>query len=96
MTLTDPLIRNARPKDRPYKLSRELGLFVLVKPNGTKLWRYSYTYRGKEKLISFGAYPAVGLALARKRDQAQELATKPRNYWHWISARVNVVAATMR
>ncbi len=74
MPLTDTQIRNAGAQAKPYKLPRELGLLVLVNPNGTKLWRLAYTYRGREKLLSLGAYPAVGLTLARKRrDEAHQL-----------------------
>jgi integrase len=43
------------------------GLYLWVTPAGGKLWRWAYTYGGKEKLMSFGKYPAVTLALARDR-----------------------------
>ncbi|MGQ0622507.1 MAG: tyrosine-type recombinase/integrase [Panacagrimonas sp.] len=74
MPLTDTLIRTAKPKDKPYKLPREDGLFVLVNPNGSKWWRLSYTFTGKEKLLSVGTYPEVSLKLAReRRDEARRL-----------------------
>lgn len=74
MPLTDTMIRAAKPKAKPYKLPREHGLFVLVSPNGAKLWRFSYTIAGREKLLSFGRYPEVSLRLARrKREEAREL-----------------------
>ncbi len=74
MALTDTQIRNAQLKDRPYKLSDGGGLHLLVKPSGTKLWRLKYRHEGKEKLLSFGAYPDVTLKAARKaRDDAREL-----------------------
>ena len=70
--LTDTLIRNARPKDKPYKLPRERGLFIIVNPSGSKWWRLSYRFGGKEQLLSLGTYPAVPLVLARqRRDEAQ-------------------------
>ena len=47
--LTDIQIRNAKQKDKPYKLPKELGLFVLVNPNGSKWWRFSYGFGGKER-----------------------------------------------
>ena len=48
------------------------GLFVLVKPTGSRLWQMKYRFAGKEKLLSFGAYPAIGLAQARQlRDDAR-------------------------
>lgn len=72
MILNDTLIRSAKGKARPYKLPRELGLFVLVNPNGSKWWRFTYTFGGKEKMLSLGTYPDVPLKLAReRRDEAR-------------------------
>lgn len=72
--LTDTFIRAAKPKAKPYKLPREDGLFLLVNPTGAKWWRFAYSFGGKEKLISFGTYPAVPLSLARqRRDEARRL-----------------------
>ena len=59
-------IKGARSKDRPYKLADGEGLFLLVKPNGSKLWRLKYRFQGKEKLLSFGAYPDIGISAARE------------------------------
>ena len=73
-TLTDTLIRSARPATKPHKLPRESGLFVLVTPTGGKLWRFGYRFGGKERLLSFGSYPAVTLRQAReRREQARRL-----------------------
>lgn len=72
MPLTDTACRNAKATNSPLKLSDGGGLFLLVQPNGSKLWRLAYRYAGKQKLISFGAYPAVPLSDARAgRDQAK-------------------------
>ncbi len=50
------------------------GLFIQVSPQGSKLWRMAYRFTGLQKLLSFGAYPAVGLAAARhKREDAKKL-----------------------
>ena len=65
MKLTDPVIRAAQPKERPYKLSDGEGLVLLVQPNGSKWWRYRYRYNGKEKMLSIGTYPKVTLKEAR-------------------------------
>ena len=74
MPLTDAACRNAKATNSPQKLSDGGGLFLLVQPNGSKLWRLAYRYAGKQKLISFGAYPAVPLSDARaSRDQAKRL-----------------------
>lgn len=71
--LTDKAIRNAVLKKKPYKLFDGGGLYLLVKPSGSKLWRMKYYY-GKEKTLSFGNYPIVTLAEARdKRHDAKKL-----------------------
>jgi integrase len=72
--LTEVAIRNAKPRERPYKLFDERGLFMLVVPTGGRLWRFRYRHSGKEKLLSLGAYPDVPLRRAReKRDEARRL-----------------------
>lgn len=72
MALSDVKIRKAEIRDKPYKLSDGGGLFVLVKPNGSKLWQQKYRHFGKERLLSHGLYPDVTLAQARKkRDEAR-------------------------
>ena len=74
MALTDLAIRKLKPKDKPYKLTDERGLYVSVIPGGGKLWRFKYRFDGKEKLISFGGYPDVSLSRAReKREEARKL-----------------------
>ncbi|MBA4714496.1 MULTISPECIES: integrase arm-type DNA-binding domain-containing protein [Citrobacter] len=74
MPLTDTAIRNAKPIDKPYKLSDAQGLYLLIKPNGSKLWQLKYRFGGKEKKLAFGAYPTVTLANARKlREEARAL-----------------------
>lgn len=74
MALSDIKIRNAKAKDKPYKLADGGGLFVLIKPTGSKLWQLKYRYMGKEKLFSVGAYPLVGAAEAREiRDNVKKL-----------------------
>ncbi|UCV01749.1 tyrosine-type recombinase/integrase [Dechloromonas denitrificans] len=74
MPLTDTTIRTAKPGEKPYKLADEKGLFLLINPKGSKWWRLKYRVAGKEKLLSFGTYPEVGLKEARsKRDDARKL-----------------------
>lgn len=76
MALTDTAIRNAKPETSPRKLFDERGLFLLVSPNGGKWWRFKYRFDGKEKQLSLGVYPDVGLKTAReRRDQARKLLT---------------------
>lgn len=74
MPLTDVAVRKAKPKEKPYKLADDRGLFVLVNPSGSKWWRLKYRIQGKEKLLSLGTYPDTGLMDARaKRDEARKL-----------------------
>jgi integrase len=67
MSIKELQARNAKPKHKPYKLNDGEGLFLFVKPNGSKLWRMKYRFERKEKLLSFGAYPKVSLAAARQK-----------------------------
>lgn len=66
MALSEIQIKKAKASDRPYKLADGEGLFLLVQRNGSKLWRLKYRFRGKEKLLSFGPYPDIGIAAARE------------------------------
>ena len=66
MPLTDTKVRSLKPREKAYKVSDFEGLFVLVKPNGSKLWQFKYRLFGKERLLSIGIYPDVSLAQARK------------------------------
>ena len=82
MALKDVEIRAAKPRTKPYKITDEKGLYLLVSPSGAMLWRLKYRANGVddngqpkriERLLSLGAYPEVGLKLAReKRDEARE------------------------
>lgn len=76
MPLTDSAIKAAKPKEKPYKLSDAQGLYLLINPNGSKLWRFKYRVRGTEKGLALGTYPTVTLLQARKKrdDARQQLA----------------------
>ncbi len=74
MALTDVAVRNAKPREKEYKLSDSSGLYLLVTPSGGKLWRLKFRTDGREKKLALGAYPEIGLSDARKRrDEAREL-----------------------
>lgn len=74
MPLTDRFIQNLKPNTKQQKHFDGGGLYIHVSPAGGKLWRQSYRYNGKVKLLSFGAYPAVTLKMARdRRDEAKSL-----------------------
>ena len=76
MALSDIKIRNSKPKEKPFKLFDEGGLFLYVTPSGGKLWRLKYRYGEKEKLLALGSYPAITLYDARRRrdDARKQLA----------------------
>lgn len=64
----------AKPEAKPYNLNAGKGLSLEVMPNGSKRWRFRYFFMGKEKMLSMGLYPDVGLQAATKaRDDAREL-----------------------
>lgn len=72
MALTDPKIKQAKAKEKDYKLSDEKGLYLLIKKNGKKYWRLKYRFLKKEKTLSIGVYPEVSLKAARDhRDDAR-------------------------
>lgn len=64
--LSDVEIKKTAIKDKPFKMGDLDGLFLLVNPNGSKLWRIKYRFGGKEKSISLGEYPRLTLQEARK------------------------------
>ncbi|WP_037491021.1 tyrosine-type recombinase/integrase [Sphingobium yanoikuyae] len=72
MVLTDTAIRKAKPKEKPYKVSDSQGLYLLVNPRGSKLWRVKYRMNGVERKLALGSYPEITLAEARSaRDAAR-------------------------
>lgn len=74
MPLTDIKVRNTKPASTAKKLFDGGGLFLLVKPSGSKLWRLKYRIAGKENLYAIGEYPDVTLIEAREaRDEARKL-----------------------
>lgn len=74
MSLTDVAIRKAKAAEKPIKLYDERGLYLEVSPGGGKWWRLKYRFEGKEKRLSLGVYPDVGLKEARdRRDAARKL-----------------------
>ena len=74
--LSDVAVKNAAPKDKPFKLSDGAGLYLEIMPTGSKYWRLKFRYAGKEKRLALGVYPAVTLKAARKaaRDARDGLA----------------------
>jgi hypothetical protein len=74
MSLTDTVIKNAKPCQKPVRMFDGGGLYLEIAPSGGKLWRLKYRIEGKEKRLAFGVYPDVSLAQARaRRDEARKL-----------------------
>ena len=67
MKLTNTQCKNAKPTEKPYKLSDGKGLHLLIMPNGSKYWRLKYRFLGKEKQLSIGVYPEIRLKEAREK-----------------------------
>lgn len=63
--LTDAHCRNAKPREKLYRLNDFKGLYLEIKPTGVKAWRYRFKLNGKESLFALGDYPDVSLADAR-------------------------------
>jgi Arm DNA-binding domain/Phage integrase, N-terminal SAM-like domain len=67
VALSDMQIKTTKPKEKDFSLNDGDGLAILVKPNGSKLWRYRYTFDGERYLTGFGSYPIVSLLDAREK-----------------------------
>lgn len=65
--LTDLAIRNAKPKEKLYRLSDGNGLSLQINPNGSKHWRWRYYFNGKEQMLALGKYPLLSLSDARQK-----------------------------
>jgi hypothetical protein len=68
--LNDVSARAAETAAKGYSIGDGSGPCLYVAPTGGKLWRWSYEYNRQEKLISFGRYPAISLAAARRLHNA--------------------------
>ena len=74
MLLSNIAIKNAKPKDKKYKMTDGDGMFLLISPSGSKSWRLKYYFNTKQKELCLGLYPVVSLARAReKRLEARRL-----------------------
>ena len=65
--LTAAWVKRARPKSKPYKLSDRDGLYLLIEPSGSRVWRMNYRLRGKQRTITFGRWPELLLGEARAK-----------------------------
>ncbi len=77
MALTILAIKQAQPADKTKRLYDERGLYLEISPTGGKWWRFKYRFAGKEKRLSLGVYPDVGLKEGRAaRDEARKLVSQ--------------------
>jgi hypothetical protein len=67
MPLTALAVKSAKPQTQPYKLWDAKGLFLLVTPAGSKLWRFNYRFAHKRRTLAMGQWPGIELAVARQR-----------------------------
>ena len=70
LPLSDSQIKNEKPRDKQFTLFDGDGLFVVVMPTGSKLWRFKYRFEGKEKILALGSYPEISLSAAREKRKA--------------------------
>lgn len=71
MGLRDTDLKAMRPREKPYIVSDDRGLYVEVFPSGGMAWRYRYRLGGQQEKLTLGRYPALSLKAARmERDQA--------------------------
>jgi hypothetical protein len=66
----DTVYRAAKPKDKDYTINDGECLALLVKTNGSKLWRFIYRFGGKQNRLGFGSYPETSLESARRKAEA--------------------------
>ena len=74
MPLSHITIQYTKPKQKPFKLADGDGLFLVILPNGSKLWRFRYRFNGAERSLSIGPFPKSrsprrGLAANKRREQ---------------------------
>ena len=77
MALSDWVIRQAKATGRAYTVTDHDGLSLSVSPQGSKCWHFRYYWAGKQKRMSLGTYPEIGLREARSlRDESRALLAK--------------------
>jgi len=71
--LTYIQINAAKPREKAWNLSDSQGLYLVIQPNGSKLWRFNYRFLDKQKKLHLGGWPTISLADARvRRDEAKK------------------------
>ena len=67
--LTATEVKNAKPRDKAWKLTDGGGLYLHIQPKGARYWRHDYRHMGKRKTLALGVYPEVSLKQAREKHQ---------------------------
>jgi integrase len=66
-------INAAKPRAKAWNLSDSQNLYLVIQPNGSKLWRFNYRFLDKQKKLHLGGWPTISLAEARaRRDEAKK------------------------
>jgi len=76
MALSELKVKNAKAREKVYRISDGQGLCIEIKPTGLKFWRYRYMIDGRATMMTFGPYPEMGLAEARRLHQLARANTK--------------------
>lgn len=66
--LTDAVLRNLKPRIKPYKITDRDGMYALVSPAGSVTFRYDYRLNGRRETLTIGRYGKAGISLATARD----------------------------
>lgn len=71
--LTYIQINAAKPRAKAWNLTDSQNLYLVIQPNGSKLWRFNYRFLDKQKKLHLGGWPTISLAEARaRRDEAKK------------------------
>lgn len=74
MAITELEARHAKPDNKTYRIKDDNGLYLEIRPTGTKIWRMRYWIDTRERILTFGEYPLFSVKEARaKRDEARRL-----------------------
>ena len=73
MPLVNSQVKEAKPQATDYKMSDGGGMYLLVKKNAAKYWRFDYRFHGKRKTLAIGVYPIVSLKDAREKLRAAKI-----------------------
>ena len=71
--LTELSIKQAKPKEKQYKLTDGEGMYLRVYPNGSKYWQLQYWFDGKQKILSIGVGEMLNLNQGHQRTSLHQL-----------------------